>query len=182
MRHHCFASPFVNPADERHNGKCDNAKNDTWQQCRHTWKKPDSNSHHREYQKSEDINREHHFAIDPACSSCLLPFLPHPPEVVPEIEPLLILLPFHHAQCINPRWNISATFATIRAIAIRTILASFLLTSSMRSQNQETLSGWLQSVLIARCFSVKKRVFVKQLPFSGIFILIVVMVFAASST
>lgn len=61
---------------------------DTWQQCRHTWKKPDSNSHHREYQKSEDINREHHFAIDPACSSCLLPFLPHPPEVVPEIEPL----------------------------------------------------------------------------------------------
>ncbi|CAG9884275.1 hypothetical protein BOVA711_4760 [Bacteroides ovatus] len=26
MRHHCFASPFVNPADERHNGKCDNAK------------------------------------------------------------------------------------------------------------------------------------------------------------
>lgn len=76
MRHHCFASPFVNPADERHNGKCDNAKNDTWQQCRHTWKKPDSNSHHREYQKSEDINREHHFAIDPACSSCLLPFLP----------------------------------------------------------------------------------------------------------
>ena len=88
MRHHCFASPFVNPADERHNGKCDNAKNDTWQQCRHTWKKPDSNSHHREYQKSEDINREHHFAIDPACSSCLFPFLPHPPEVVPEIEPL----------------------------------------------------------------------------------------------
>ena len=57
-----------------------------------------------------------------------------------------------------------------------------VLTSSMRSQNQETLSGWLQSVLIARCFSVKKRVFVKQLPFSGIFILIVVMVFAASST
>lgn len=88
--------------------------------------KPDSNSHHREYQKSEDINREHHFAIDPACSSCLLPFLPHPPEVIPEIKPLLILLPFHHAQCINPRWNISATFATIRAIAIRTILASFL--------------------------------------------------------
>ena len=43
-----------------------------------------------------------------------------------EIEPMLILLPFHHAQCINPRWNISATFATIRAIAIRTILASFL--------------------------------------------------------
>ena len=126
VRHHCFASPFVNPADERHNGKCDNAKNDTWQQCRHTWKKPDSNSHHREYQKSEDINREHHFAIDPACSSCLFQFLPHPPEVVPEIEPLLILLPFHHAQCINPRWNISATFATIRAIAIRTILASFL--------------------------------------------------------
>ena len=57
-----------------------------------------------------------------------------------------------------------------------------VLTSSMRSQYQETLSGWLQSVLIARCFSVKKRVFVKQLPFSGIFILIVVMVFAASST
>lgn len=55
-----------------------------------------------------------------------------------------------------------------------------VLTSSMRPQNQETLSGWLQSVLIARCFSVKKRVFVKQLPFSGIFILIVVMVFAAS--
>lgn len=53
-----------------------------------------------------------------------------------------------------------------------------VLTSSMRPQNQETLSGWLQSVLIARCFSVKKRVFVKQLPFSGIFILIVVMVFA----
>ena len=26
VRHHCFASPFVNPADERHNGKCDNAK------------------------------------------------------------------------------------------------------------------------------------------------------------
>ena len=47
-----------------------------------------TNSHHREYQKSEDINREHHFAIDPACSSCLLPFLPHPPEVLPEIKPL----------------------------------------------------------------------------------------------
>lgn len=37
-----------------------------------------------------------------------------------------------------------------------------VLTSSMRPQNQETLSGWLQSVLIARCFSVKKRVFVKR--------------------
>ena len=101
--HHCFAPPFVNPADERHNGKCDNAKDDTWQQCRHTRKKPDSNSHHREYQKSEDINREHHFAIDPSCSSCLFQFFSHPPEVVPEIKPLLILLPFHHAQCINPR-------------------------------------------------------------------------------
>ena len=28
--------------------------------------------------------------------------LSDPPEVIPEIKPLLILLPFHHAQCINP--------------------------------------------------------------------------------
>ena len=71
VRHHCFASPFVNPADERHNGKCDNAKRHMATMPTHL-EKPDSNSHHREYQKSEDINREHHFAIDPACSSCLL--------------------------------------------------------------------------------------------------------------
>ena len=47
-------------------------------------------------------------------------------DVLLEFAEKLRLLPFHHAQCINPRWNISATFATIRAIAIRTILASFL--------------------------------------------------------
>lgn len=114
-------------------------------------KRPDSNSHHREYQKSEDINREHHFAIDPACSSCLLPFLPHPPEVIPEIKPLLILLPFHHAQCINPRWNISATFATIRAIAIRTILASFLRDVS----SSRNVHGALHAV---RLYSVACRI------------------------
>ncbi len=136
--------------------------------------------HDRNKQQKIEIHKQHTLSCD--AKVVFVQPLSDPPEVIPEIKPLLILLPFHHAQCINPRWNISATFATIRAIAIRTILASFLLTSSMRSQNQETLSGWLQSVLIARCFSVKKRVFVKQLPFSGIFILIVVMVFAASST
>ena len=127
--------------------------------------------HDRNIQQKIEIHKQHTLSCD--AKVVFVQPLSDPPEVIPEIKPLLILLPFHHAQC---------TFATIRAIAIRTILASFLLTSSMRSQNQETLSGWLQSVLIARCFSVKKRVFVKQLPFSGIFILIVVMVFAASST
>lgn len=56
------------------------------------------------------------------------------------------------------------------------------LTSSMRHPNQWNQIVQLKSGFMARCFSVRNNVFVKNVPFLGSFILIVVMVLAISST
>ena len=52
----------------------------------------------------------------------------------------------------------------------------------MRHPNQILSVPSPKRGLMARCFLVRNSVFVKQVPFSGILIRIVVMVFAASST